>query len=676
MIYLKEIDQIKEIILKETSSLGKLATNYIFDKLVNQTNIKWLKEISYQYYQLLKNPQFISKIYKRFPEEELFKFFWIKLGESDNLKELEVEIKPNYSIFDPKWILVITEFIQSFVNYKKNFLNFIKDNEKFEEIKEFVESSPNFKEFLNTVYHFIDKNGNIKDDATKELKEIRQEIYYLTKLIPEKLNQFIKENSQYLVSNQVGYKNGRFVVYLHSQYVNTFEGIVQDYSWTHKTAFFEPHFIVNYNNKLTLLQTLEKVEIQKILSFLFDKISENLKNLSIAIKICAFLEFFNTYFSLASYFCSNDKTNKKEIEILGLINPLVKNCVPIDIKFDKGLMLVGPNNGGKSVSLKSLALAILLSNVGLPIPAKYSSIPYLKVFYDVPDPQDINQGISTFYGHVKYWKSIIENLTSNSIVIMDEPASGTDPLEGSIITIALIEYFLSKGSLVAFSTHYNHVKNYFYGKITTASVTFDPLNTQNNYKLIYNIMLPSLPFNLLSELPQEIKEKIEKIKEYFDSFESQQKLDQIFKDILNIKNQLLEKQELIQQELKKLERKNQELKEKLKNELFSKIYREYSQQIEKLINHWEKELEKLKNSGNIQKLEKKVKSLKNFDLKDYLYSFENLEDSPQIKENDFVKIKLFDEIGIVKQIKGDKLTVEVNGKIYYLSIAEVIKVNI
>ncbi|MFN3995699.1 MAG: MutS-related protein, partial [bacterium] len=542
------------------------------------------------------------------------------------------------------------------------------------DLKEFISNSPNFKELLTTIHHFIDRKGNIKDNSTEELKKIRKEIYYLTQQIPLKLNDFIKENSQYLISDQVGYKNGRFVVYLNSQYVNIFDGIVQEYSWTHKTAFFEPHFIIKYNNQLTVLQNLEKIEIQKILSALFEKISENLKNLSKSIKICGLLEFLNEYFTLSQYFCYVEN-QKREIQITELINPLIKNCIAIDIKFDKGLMIVGPNNGGKSVTLKSLALSILLSNVGLPIPAKYANIPYLRVFYDIPDPQDINQGISTFYGHVKYWKYIIDNLENESIVIMDEPASGTDPSEASIITIALIEYFLEKNSFVAFSTHYEQVKNYFYGKITTASLNFDPLNPHNNHKLIYNIILPSLPTNLLFEIPQ-IKEKINQIRQYLSSSHYQEKLNQILQDIIKLYEEIAKEKEKITQELKKLEQRNQELKEKLKNEIFSKLYLQYSKEIEKIIENWEKELEKIKNSGNIQKLDKKIKTIKNFDLKDYLSSLESQEEPPQIKKGDFVKIKLFDEIGTVKEIKQDRLTVEVNGKIYYLSTDQVKKVSI
>lgn len=674
---LKEIYEIKEKLSQKTNSLGRLFLEYIFEKIEKQVTIKNLKQISYQYYKLLKNPSFISKVYRRFNEEELFKLFWIKIQDPENLediKELEIEIKPNYSFFEPKGILNIADFIQDFMEYKKNFLNFTESHRDLNELKEFISNSPNFKELLNTIFHFIDRKGNIKDNCTEELRRIRKEIYHLTQQIPLKISNFIKENSQYLISNQVGYKNGRFVVYLNSQYVNLFEGIVQEYSWTHKTAFFEPHFIIKYNNQLTVLQNLEKIEIQKILSGLFEKISENLRNLSKSIKICGLLEFLNDYFSLSQHFCYVENL-KKYVQISELINPLIKNCVPIDIKFDKGLMLVGPNNGGKSVTLKSLALSILLSNVGLPIPAKYANIPYLRVFYDVPDPQDINQGVSTFYGHVKYWKYIIDNLSNESIIIMDEPASGTDPLEASIITIALVEYFLEKNSFVAFSTHYEQVKNYFYGKITTASLNFDSSNPLNNHKLIYNIILPPLPTNLLSEIPQ-IKEKIEYIRKYLSSPQYQEKINQILQDITKLHEEISKEKEKITLELKRLEQKNQELKEKIKTELFSKLYLQYSKEIEKIIQHWEKELEKLKKAGNIQKLDKKIKSIKNFDLKDYLSALDNLEYSPQIKEGDFVKIKLFDEIGTVKNIRGDKLTVEVNGKIYYLSTDQVKKVSL
>ena len=672
---LKEIEQLKNIILNISSPLGKLCTEYIFNKIKDQTTIKGLKEISYQYYKLLKNPLF-SKVYTRFTDENIFKLFSIKIGEENDIKELTIELKP--LSLDSKGILNIAEFIESFVNFKKNFLNFLKNQSEFKDISQFILSSSNFNELLNTIFHFIDRKGNIKDSATPELKKIREEIYKLNKTIPQKLNEFIKENSEYLISNQIGFKNNRFVVYLNSQYVSNFEGIVQDYSWTHKTAFFEPSSIIDINNRLILLQSLENIEIQKILSFLFEKIAENINNISSVIKICAFIEFFNSYFSLHSEFCKTE-SNENKVEIIGLVNLLIENCVPIDIKFEKALMIVGPNSGGKSISLKSLALAILLSNVGLPIPAKYANLPYLKVFYDNPDPQNIEKGLSTFSGHVNYWKYIIENLNITNqkfknIVIMDEPASGTDPFEASIITIALIEYFLSKNSLVAFCTHYNIVKNFFYKKITTASVNFNFETNKSTYQLIYDIILPSYPLNLLNELPSEFLEKIEQIKNYLSSSSYEEKITNIFLEALKIKNELLEKKNQINKQLEEIEQMKNQIKQKVKTEIFEKLYKEYSKEIQKLIENWEKELQKLKNSSNITKSEKRLKTIKNFDLNDYLLSFEGLEENISIKENDFVKIKIFDEIGVVKSVRENKVIVQVNDKVYELNIDQVKKI--
>lgn len=672
MYRLAELQEIKNVILSKLSSLGKIAFDYIFSKLENQQKIERLSEISFQYYLLLQDKSFLNRVYTRFSDNIITDLFSINLVDADDFYRISFEIKPKYSVFDTRSILGIAEFVEKFVNYKKLFIDFTKDREDLKEIRNFISSTSNFKDLLNTIFYFIDKRGNIKDDATPELKKIRQEIYSLTKYIPGRLVEFIRQYSSYLVSHEVSYRNGRFVVLLNSQYVSNFDGIVQDYSWTHKTAFFEPEFVINLNNRLTLLQSLEKIELQKVINHIFSRIIERIDDLAVMLKVCSFLEFFNCYFTISPYFC-RPLFSGGRVEIIGLINPLIKDCVPIDISFDDALMIVGPNNGGKSVALKSLALCILFSNVGLPVFAKFVNIPFLRVFYDIPDPQDINEGVSTFYGHVKYWKSILDIVDEGSIVIMDEPASGTDPAEAAPITIAVVEYFISKGSKVVFTTHYSDVKNYFYGKIKVASVSFDFINNKSDYRLIYDVMLPSLPINLLQEFPSELRNKISQLKKNISSSENE-KIQQMFSNILKIEQEAKEKEKLIKEKLEEIEKLKQKIKEKVRNEVIQKLYSNYSKQIELLIQTWEKELEKLKAKQDIQKIEKKVKTIKNFDLSDYLYSMGEFEDNFSISVNDFVKINMFDEIGKIIQIRGDRVTVDVNGKKYTVGINEVKKI--
>ncbi|MCS7243813.1 MAG: hypothetical protein RMJ36_03650 [Candidatus Calescibacterium sp.] len=675
---LRELEELRNIIGSNLSQLGKSVLDYIFAKIRNHRYIKGLREISYQYYLLLQDKLFLSKVYRNFYDENITQLFSIDVvdvdANSEEVSKIFFEVKPKYSVFDPKSILSIAEFVESFVSFKKMFIEFTKDRDGFKELRNFISSTSNFKDLLNTVFYFIDRKGNIRDDSTPELKKIRQEIYNLTKVIPQKLDEFIRENGKYLVSNGVSYRNGRFVVLLNSQYVSNFDGIVQDYSWTHKTAFFEPHFVIDLNNRFTVLQSLEKIEIQKIITHIFDKIVENIDNLANVFRVCSFLEFFNSYFRISPYFCSVDFSDS-DVEVLGLINPLVKNCVPIDVVFKRGLMIVGPNSGGKSVALKSIALCVLFSNIGLPVFAKFARIPYLKVFYDVPDPQSISDGISTFSGHVKYWKFVIDNIDRKSLVIMDEPASGTDPFEASAITIAIIEYLLSKGALVVFSTHYNNVKNYFYGKIDIASVSFDFNNNRSDYYLVYDIMLPSLPTNLLKDLPYEIIHRIQEIKDEFGASGYEKKLENIFLNIMQIQQEVKQKENLIKTKLMEIERMKQEIKNKVKNEIFTKLYTQYSKEIQLLIQNWEKELEKLKSKG-VQKLEKKIRSIKNFDLNDYLSSLEDIEESISVNVNDFVKIKIFDEIGKVVEVRGNRVTVEVNGRTYTVGLEDIKKVMI
>ena len=340
----------------------------------------------------------------------------------------------------------------------------------------------------------------VSDAATDTLYDIRRSIKSSNDRIKEQLNSIIHSQSykNMLQDTVVTLRNGRFCVPIKQEYRNAFPGMVHDQSSTGATVFMEPMSVVTLNNKIKELNLKEKEEIDKILKNLSIQVAENIDLLNSDIEILANLDFIFAKGEL-SLLMEGTKpifNTKGYIDIAKGRHPLIdKNkVVATNIYLGKDfttLLITGPNTGGKTVALKTLGLFTLMGQSGLHIPAFDNSelSVFDNVFADIGDEQSIEQSLSTFSSHMSNIVNILESVTDNSLVLLDELGAGTDPTEGAALAIAILQYLYDRKIRAAVTTHYSELKMYALSTegVENASCEFDVETLAPTYKLLIGI---------------------------------------------------------------------------------------------------------------------------------------------------------------------------------------------
>lgn len=376
----------------------------------------------------------------------------------------------------------------------------------------------------NEICKCIDGSEKISDHASSALSKIRNQIKSEENNIKEKINSIIRGNSysKYLQENIVTIRNGRYVIPVKQEFRSYVPGLVHDSSSTGSTLFIEPMTVVNANNKIHELYIQEKIEIDKILLDLSMKvwtISDELENM---IYNLSKLDFFFAKAKLAiSMSGFAPKLNDYGyINLKNARHPLIQKntVVPINVYIGDGfntLIITGPNTGGKTVTLKTVGLLSLMSYSGLFIPAGESSeiAVFGNIFADIGDEQSIEQSLSTFSSHMTNIIQIINSIDSNSLVLLDELGSGTDPVEGSALAISILEYLYKKGCKTFASTHYSELKTYALttSGVKNASCEFDVDTLSPTYRLLIGLPGKSNAFAISKKLglPEEILKNAE-----------------------------------------------------------------------------------------------------------------------------------------------------------------------
>lgn len=349
----------------------------------------------------------------------------------------------------------------------------------------------------NTIFSSILDENTISDNASLELASIRKNIRSKEQEIKSKLNSFL--HSKYIQEPVITIRNNRFVIPVKNEYRSEVKGFIHDISSSGSTVFVEPISIFELNNDLNSLKNDESIEIEKILqklSSLFFTITDNLSNNINLVGLIDFI-FAKAKYSNSLDACEPKINENKYVIFLQAWHPLidaniaVKNDISIGEHYTS-LIITGPNTGGKTVILKTVGLLVLMAMSGLHITAKEGSSFYIfdNIFADIGDDQSITDSLSTFSSHMTNIAKIIKESTSNSLVLVDELGSGTDPIEGSNLAISILESFHTKGSLIISTTHYPDIKNF-------ALVT----SGFENASVEFNLDTLSPTFNLLIGVP-------------------------------------------------------------------------------------------------------------------------------------------------------------------------------
>jgi len=313
-------------------------------------------------------------------------------------------------------------------------------------------------------------NGRVDDKASSELSKVRKQIYIVEGRIKAKLDSMVKSKAlkKYLQDGTVSVKNNRYVLQVKANYKHEVPGSVIDKSSTGSTLFVEPTIINRYQDELNQLKMDEENEIYQILYYLASLILEYEQEISITLE--TFI-IYDTIFSKAKYSRSIDanpvKLNTKHyIHIVNGRHPLLgKEAIPLNFEIGSdysALVITGPNTGGKTVALKTVALLTAMVQAGLHVPVDTNSefAIYGDILADIGDGQSIEQSLSTFSSHIKKLIQIVNSANKYTLVVIDEIGSGTDPAEGEGLAIALLDKLYEKGSTILATSHYGKVKEH------------------------------------------------------------------------------------------------------------------------------------------------------------------------------------------------------------------------
>lgn len=511
----------------------------------------------------------------------------------------------------------------------------------------------------------IDEN-TFDDRASNTLYKIRQQIRNTQKEIKNKLQSLL--NSKYLQEPIVTIRQDRFVVPVKAEYQSEIKGFIHDTSSTRSTVFVEPISVFDLNNQLSELKNQENIEIEKILqilSSLFFDITNELENNFNLITILDFI------FAKAKYSkdlnCNCPKINNDKIIYLkNAKHPLLdqNTAVPISLEIGKdfsSLLITGPNTGGKTVTLKTVGLLTAMAQSGMHIPASSESSIYIfdNIFADIGDEQSILESLSTFSSHMTHIINILNEATSNSLVLVDELGSGTDPIEGASLALSILEYLKEHNVTVLATTHYHELKEYalLAEGVENASCEFDLETLSPTYRLLIGVPGKSNAFAISQKLglKQEILEKAKSLinsetaktedllKEIYDSkalIESEKE------KTLQYSNTIEKLKQKLENETADLEEHKKEYLQKAKQEA-REILLDAKQEANEIIKEMESEKSSSKNLNTLRnKLTSKLHEVNNQASETNLKEKNELDES-QIKPGTIVFVPKFNKNGTI-----------------------------
>lgn len=336
-------------------------------------------------------------------------------------------------------------------------------------------------------------NESVSDNASKLLKSLRYDIAFAEEKMKEKADAAIRSHKDCVSDSFSTTRNGHICIPVKKEYKYRISGNVIDKSSTGSTVFIEPAASAKYYEELQVLRIDEENEVHRILYELTDMVAACGETLKQDIAVMERLDFMFSKgkLSLEHDGCEPQILSERKIELIDARHPLMdgKICVPLRFSMGdgtRGVVITGPNTGGKTVALKTVVLNCMMAQCGLHVPCKEASICMHSNFLcDIGDGQNISENLSTFSAHITNVLAILESVNEESLVIMDELGSGTDPLEGMGIAVAILEELKKSEAFFLVTTHYPEVKVYAEGSegIVNARMAFDKEQLKPLYQM-------------------------------------------------------------------------------------------------------------------------------------------------------------------------------------------------
>ena len=600
------------------------------------------------------------------------------VSEALNLLAIEESILSPRDLLDIASMLLISRQIKNFLKEE------VKDKEHINNLYKELYSS---RETEKIITDSIDQSGMVKDSASRDLRAIREGIKDVEGKIISILEGIVNsfKYSDIIQEKIVTVRKGRYVIPVKQNFSSKLKGIIHDRSSSGQTIYLEPVNVVELNNKLSDLKIREHIEIRKILKFLTDILRKKVLQLRKTFNNIIYFDYLYTKVKFAKdYNCAFPEISE-ELKLFEAKHPLFllsnKEFKPLDIKLDKekkGLVITGPNTGGKTIFLKTAGLLALLHQSGIPIPvSEESKIPVFDgVFVDIGDMQSIEQNLSTYSAHIENIKQILSLVSKDSLVLLDELIPGTDPDEGAAIGIGILKKLKEKNAYVIATTHFRQIKMFALSDdyFEVASVGFDKNTLSPTYTVHYHSVGQSMAFYIaeklgfdtsiledakqyLSKESIDLNKAIEALEEYKTKYEKEHA-------------QLVEIKKALSQEKEKYEALAKELEEYKKQK-----WKEAVKEVEDFISKVRKEgyeiLNEVKEEKSGKKLErflqKKRQEVEHFDFEE--------EETEEFNIGDIVRLKGKHTKGEIISIRENKANVNFNGIKMWVRLSDLEKVD-
>ena len=416
-------------------------------------------------------------------------------------KRLELENDLNIEDFLAlKRVLAVTQELKSFYDDLEN-VHLEKLDRLFENLVVFPK--------LQGSLQAVNDGGFIESFASESLSRIRRKIQENENQVREILQEILKNKGEMLADQVVASRNGRNVLPVKNTYRNRISGVVHDISASGNTVYIEPRAVVNLNEEIASSRADERYEIQRILQELSDLFRPHAAEIANNAWIIGHLDLVRAKvrFMQETGAVVPDLSEEQDIQLLSVRHPLIENAVANDLHFGPDLteiVITGPNTGGKTIMLKTLGLAQIMAQSGLPILADQGSRVgiFSQIFADIGDEQSIEQSLSTFSSHMTNIVSILEEVDSESLVLLDELGAGTDPQEGAALAIAILEDLRLRQIKTMATTHYPELKAYGIETdwVENASMEFDTDSLRPTYRFMQGVPGRSNAFEIARRL--------------------------------------------------------------------------------------------------------------------------------------------------------------------------------
>lgn len=623
---------------------------------------------------------------RKYPNEFKLKIF----DYNASVKKAKID-----SVLSEKELFYILRNIITYDRFSRRFENIkLQEHANYPSLTKYVVKLDDFSDLERYLDRIIDEDGYIRPDASLELKNIKVNISKLKNKSDQILKNILRSNVKKLTEAIVTKRNDRDVILVKPEYKNDFGGIIHDESASGNTFYVEPKENVEINNEIGILKRKEKEEILKILKEASEVVKEKADELLNSLWNFSQIEFIfsKMNFCARNGFNKQNIVNSQELNLKKAYNPLidkdvvVKNDVILDNK-GNSLIITGPNTGGKTVILKTVGLCVYLSHLGFYIPAlEESTVGFFEdVFVDVGDEQSIENNLSTFSSHMTNIINILNRTNNKSLILLDELCSGTDPSEGAVLSIALLEKFKNLNATMLCTTHYPEIKNYCFESdyYKNSSMEFDFEKLKPTYRFIIGLPGKSNAINISAKLglEQSIIDEASSLLEV-NTKENNLFIDKLSESIreydykLEYINRTLDEIDEVKQTLDTNLQKYEEYKESLYNDLSIELNREIEEKKEEMLEIYKefKDNTSLKQHEVNELLHSMDKSKNNIRLQRKLENQPKFASS-EIKVGDDVLVLSYNQRATVLEISGNTLQIKMGAMKLNIKKKEVRKID-